>query len=59
MIMEQPECTTCGGHDIKVDAYGAWDIEKQDWYLCATFDKGSVCEDCGEERSYEMVEVPA
>ncbi len=54
----QPECTVCGGHDIKHDAYASWDIEEQDWVLITTFDS-SDCEDCGGECSYNMVEVAA
>lgn len=52
----QPECIECGGHDIKHDAYAGWDIAKQEWVLITTFD-ASDCEDCGEERRYNMVEV--
>jgi len=36
------------------DAYAAWNIERQEWELVNTFDKGAVCDDCdGETRIKE------
>jgi hypothetical protein len=51
----KPVCSTCGSDDVKVDAYAAWDPVRQEFELCSTFDKGSVCEVCGGEASLEDV----
>ena len=50
-------CATCGSEDVKADAYGAWNVEAQEWDLVDTFDKGSVCEDCGGECRIDEVEI--
>jgi len=41
-------CTTCGSEDVHLDANAEWDIEKQEWILCATFDT-SYCNNCDGE----------
>jgi hypothetical protein len=37
-------CATCGSDQVLADAFAKWDVESQQWYLHATYDKGSVCE---------------
>lgn len=54
---EKPVCATCGGDDVKADAYAAWDQKAQRWEVVDTFDKGASCEDCGGECRLEWVEV--
>jgi hypothetical protein len=52
-------CERCGSDDVRADAYASWDVEKQDWVLCAAFDN-KVCEseECqGEERSLVELEI--
>lgn len=51
-----PICATCGSDDVRADAYAAWSMGAQEWELTATFDKGAVCEKCGEECSLEWAE---
>ena len=48
-------CATCGGDDVRADAYAAWNVDTQEWELVTTFDKGSVCEDCGGECRIEEI----
>lgn len=48
-------CNHCGSNDILFDAYAAWDVENQRMSLVTTFDKGHMCEGCGEYT--EPVEV--
>ena len=48
-------CATCGGDDVRADAYAAWNVDTQEWELITTFDKGSVCEDCGGECRIEEI----
>lgn len=49
-------CATCGSHEVKKDAYATWNTHYQIWEICAVFDKGAVCEQCGGETS--LREVP-
>lgn len=53
-----PVCSTCGSDDVRCDAYGAWDAKEQRWELSASFEKGSVCEDCGGECSVLWINAP-
>ena len=47
-------CSYCGSENVMADAYAAWNIERQEWELVNTFDKGAVCDDCdGETRIKE------
>jgi hypothetical protein len=43
-------CGTCGGENVKFDAWAIWDAEAQRWEVATTFDY-AVCDDCdGETR---------
>jgi len=55
-LLEVPTCDKCGGQDIQVDAYAAYNPITQDWEIVTTFDQ-SVCEDCGGECSWEMQKI--
>lgn len=50
-------CRTCGGQDVQVDAYAAWNVDEQKFDLLNTYDKGSHCEDCDGETRTEFVDV--
>ena len=54
---EKPVCATCGGDDVKADAYAAWDSDAQKWDVVDTYDKGAICEDCDGPCSLEWIEV--
>lgn len=54
--MKLPICSTCGGHDILLDAYAAWDPLKDEWVLNSTHEN-PVCETCKGECSWEFQEV--
>jgi hypothetical protein len=54
---QQPYCTTCGGTDVRSDAYAAWNVERQEWELVTTFDN-TDCETCGGECTIEWKDVP-
>lgn len=41
-------CSVCGSEDVKLDAFAAFDVEKQQWELSATFDD-AYCESCDGE----------
>ena len=51
----QMVCRECGSPDVLVDAYGEWDIDKQDWIIANTFDKGAFCHECDGETRIEAV----
>ncbi|MCP3463577.1 hypothetical protein [Bradyrhizobium sp. CCGUVB23] len=57
MTKEKPICSHCGSDDVQADAFAAWSVETQEWFLTTTFDKNSVCEDCGGECALKWVEV--
>jgi predicted RNA-binding Zn-ribbon protein involved in translation (DUF1610 family) len=42
-------CPDCGSVNISADAAVRWNIATQDWEVCNVFDKGKLCDDCGEE----------
>lgn len=48
-VPQKPVCSECGSDDVKADAYAEWRVDLQEWQVQNTFDKGSVCEDCGGE----------
>lgn len=54
----KPVCPYCGSEDISADAAVRWDIENQEWQTTNVFDKGKLCDNCGEEFS-ECEWVPA
>ena len=39
-------CETCGGENVKANAYAEWNPELQTWELVAIFDN-TDCHDCG------------
>jgi hypothetical protein len=43
-----PYCPKCGSEDIIQHALARWDMELQDWDLCA-LTRPIVCQDCKEE----------
>jgi len=49
-------CSECGSDDVRRDANASWNIEKQEWELCAVYDNGT-CEACGEERTLDEQEI--
>jgi len=49
-------CDECSGENVVSDAYAEWDVDRQDWIVANTFDKGAFCSDCdGECRIVEEV----
>lgn len=53
----KPICERCGSEDVRADAYAGWDVQAQRWDVVATFDKGSVCENCGGECRLKWVDA--
>lgn len=49
-------CGTCGSEDVQADAFASWDFATQSWTIDQTFDKGSVCNDCGGDCSIDEIE---
>lgn len=56
-MKEKPICRACKSDDVRADAYAEWNVEKQEWEISATFDKGAVCETCGGETRLEWVNI--
>lgn len=50
-------CATCGGENVKADAYATWNLEAQQWECAQTFDKGAYCDDCDGETSLDEIEI--
>lgn len=50
-------CHTCGGSNVRADAYAGWNVDSQEWELIQTFDKGSWCDDCDSERRIDEKEI--
>ena len=50
----QPVCTTCGGTDVRVDAWACWDADAQRWELHSTNEAVAICADCDGECSFAM-----
>lgn len=49
-------CLKCGSNNIVADAFAEWSVDEQDWVLRSTYDY-HICDDCGEENSWEMREI--
>lgn len=49
-------CAECKSDNVRRDAMASWNVDTQDWELTAVLDQGT-CEDCGEERNLEEVEI--
>ena len=50
-------CTTCRGINVMCDAYAIWNLQRQEWELSNTFDKGAYCDDCDGETTIDEEEV--
>ena len=50
-------CKTCGGQNVKRDAWASWDPDIQEWVLGQVFDAGH-CDDCGGETSLTTEPLP-
>lgn len=50
-------CKTCGGQNVKRDAWASWDPDIQEWVLEQVFDAGH-CDDCGGETSLTTEPLP-
>lgn len=50
-------CKTCGGQNVKRDAWASWDPDIQEWVLEQVFDAGH-CDDCGGETSLTEEPLP-
>lgn len=51
-------CKTCGGQNVKRDAWASWDPDIQEWVLEQVFDAGH-CDDCDGETSLTVEPLPA
>lgn len=49
-------CATCGGKNVKWDAWAEWDEEQQCLVLANSYDQNH-CDDCDGECSVEEVEL--
>ena len=49
-------CGTCGSERVTIDAWAAWDVDKQDWVLDDIFDN-EYCRDCEGETRIETEEI--
>lgn len=49
-------CATCGGKNVKWDAWAEWDEENQCEVLAQSFDQ-AYCDDCDGECRTEEVEL--
>ena len=50
-------CKTCGGQNVKRDAWASWDPDTQEWVLERVFDAGH-CDDCDGETSLTEEPLP-
>lgn len=50
-------CATCGGQNVKRDAWASWDPDIQEWVLEQVFDAGH-CDDCDGETSLTEEPLP-
>ncbi len=48
-------CATCGSDNVRRDADATWNVELQQWELCAVYDN-ATCEKCGGETV--IAEIP-
>ncbi len=53
--MKKMICATCGSENVRRDADAVWNVEKQEWELCAVYDN-ATCEKCGGET--RLIEAP-
>lgn len=51
-------CATCGGENVKRDAWASWCDETQSWEIDSVFDN-AWCDDCECECSIDRVEIEA
>ena len=51
-------CAKCGSEDVRRDADAVWNVELQQWELCAVYDN-ATCEDCGGETRLVEVDIEA
>ena len=49
-------CQNCGSINVVADAYASWSVDKQEWEVQNTFDKGAYCDDCEGETRIDEVE---
>lgn len=52
MTRQRPHCPECGSAEVYVDAFAAWDDERQEWSLANTYE-AMTCGEC----SYEFKEA--
>ena len=50
-----PVCNACESVDVKSEAYAVWDQNEHDWVVCATFDNGHICENCGSKTTLRWI----
>jgi hypothetical protein len=44
-----PVCDKCGSHDVRTEAFAAWNAIRQDWMIAELLDGNQVCSHCGQE----------
>jgi ribosomal protein L37E len=44
-----PVCDKCGSHEVRTEAFAAWNAIKQDWMIADLLDGNQVCAHCGQE----------
>ena len=49
-------CEFCGSDDVLVDAWGCWDIGKQEWVLAETFQE-TYCLRCDGDCDINEVKI--
>lgn len=49
-------CGTCGSERVTIDAWAAWDVDKQEWVLDDFFD-AEYCHECEGETRIETEEL--
>lgn len=49
-------CRTCGGCNVKRDAWAEWDEVKQKWVSGDVYDN-AWCDDCGNDVNLDEVEI--
>lgn len=49
-------CSSCGGDEVRKDAFAEWDTKLQQWTLNSTYDF-TICDGCGEEDCAREVEL--
>ena len=51
--MSKPVCSSCGGDNVRVDAWAEWDEAQEVWTIHSTYPENSYCEDCASECTLE------